>query len=317
VTAASALPLRDPAPPAALRAAVAPDRAVLALSGPDRAGFLQGLVSNDVTEAGPHRAVYATLLTPQGRFLHEMTVVDDGERLLLEVEAARRADLLRRLGLYKLRSKIELADADGELVVVLVTGPGAAAALGLGEAAGSAGPVAGGTGYVDPRLAALGARILLPRSLLGTAVANVPLADDSGYEALRLAWGVPDGGRDLEPEKALLLENNIDLLAGISWTKGCYMGQELTARTRYRGLVKKRLLPAEIDGAVPEPGTLVEAAGREVGEVRSGGPGRVLALLRIAELEQAVADRTPLTAGGTVLRPYLTSWIGTLSRDTP
>src|SRR6185503_18496273 len=116
---------------------------------------------------------------------------------------------------------------------------------------------------------------------------EVPLAE---YEALRLELGVPDGSRDLPVEKAILLENGFDELHGIDWQKGCYMGQELTARTKYRGLVRKRLLPVEIEGPLPAPGTPVMAGDKEAGEMRSGADGLGLALLRLEHLEAGLGQ---------------------------
>ena len=137
--------------------------------------------------------------------------------------------------------------------------------------------------FVDPRLAALGVRCILPRADIRCALEGTGLAEAGfpAYDRLRLELGVPDGSRDLVPEKSILLESGFDELNGVDWQKGCYIGQELTARTKYRGLIKKRLMPVEIDGPAPAPGTIVTADGREVGEMRSSRDGLGLALLRL------------------------------------
>jgi len=124
------------------------------------------------------------------------------------------------------------------------------------------------------------------------------------YDALRLAQGVPDGSRDLPVEKALLLESGFDELNGIDWKKGCYMGQELTARTKYRGLVRKRLFPVRLDGPLPAPGTPVERDGQEVGEIRSGLGDRALAMLRLDGLQG-----DGLMAAGTRIVPEMPTWM--------
>ncbi len=286
-------------------------RAVLRLAGPDVRGFLQGIVSNDVARVSTDRALWSAFLTPQGKFLHEFFLIErpgaEGEVVFwLECEAERRADLLRRLKIYKLRAKVELSDAADELAVAALFGPGAARAIGLaGAEPGRACDFAGGVAFLDPRLGELGARALLPRDGAAAALqrAGFAVAGLADYDGLRIALGVPDGSRDLEVEKALLLESGFDELNGLDWDKGCYMGQELTARTRYRGLVKKRLLPVEIDGPVPAPGTPVRAGEREAGVLRSTADGRGLALLRLAQLGE---DAEPLFAGEarlTVVRP--------------
>ena len=293
------LPHQPPAP-----AAVAlENRAVLELSGPDRVAFLQGLVSNDVARTERGLAVHAALLTPQGKFLHDLFLVPLGERLLIDCEAARRDDLLRRLRMYRLRSKVELADAADRYAVHAVIGAGAAVP-GLGAEPGATAPLGNGVACVDPRLAALGLRLILPAG----EAPGFPAAPFDAWDRLRLALGVPDGSRDLVPEKSILLENGFDELNGVSWDKGCYMGQELTARTRYRGLVKKRLTPVAVEGPLPEPGTVVMAGDRDAGEVRSGFGAQALALLRTEEVAKAAEAGTPLTAGGAVLRPLKAAW---------
>src|SRR5690349_9974878 len=157
-------------------AAVLDDRGVLALDGADRIGFLQGLVSNDVAKVAADRAVHAAFLTPQGKYLHDFAVAALGERLLLDVEAARRDDLLRRLKLYRLRSRITLADATADFVVVALFGPGALGRLGLPAESGRATGFGGGVAFTDPRLAALGARAILPRQEAGAILADAGFA---------------------------------------------------------------------------------------------------------------------------------------------
>ncbi|MEK7245656.1 MAG: folate-binding protein [Pseudomonadota bacterium] len=294
----------------ALRYAVLDDRGVLALAGEDTRTFLQGLVSNDVTKVTPARAVYAALLTPQGKFLHDFFVAELAGAILLECEKARMADLKRRLGLYKLRTKVTLDDRSDAFAIAALFGEGALGALGLQEEAGAARAFAGGVVFTDPRLAAAGARAIMPRYGLRAAAteAGFAAADAGEYDRARIALGLPDGSRDLEIEKAILLENGFEELNGIDWTKGCYMGQELTARTKYRGLVRKRLIPVAIEGPAPAPGTLVMAGEEEAGEMRSARGGLGLALLRLDRIEAARAAGIPLVAGKARLTPQKPAW---------
>lgn len=296
---------------------ILPDsRGVLAVAGPDARGFLQGLVSNDVMRVGPDRAVYAALLTAQGRYLHDFFIVATGagsgepdDVLYLDCEAARRHDLMRRLSLYKLRAKVTIADAGERLAVALIHGGGALRRLALDAEPGRARPFGGGVVYVDPRLADLGARALLPRdsAAAGLAAAGLVPGTAAGYDRLRLSLGVPDGSRDLQVEKAILLENGFDELHGIDWAKGCYIGQELTARTKYRGLVRKRLMPVEIAGPAPEPGTPLLLDGQEAGEMRAAVDGVGLAMIRLEYLERIGADGA-LMAGDSRVRPRKPDW---------
>jgi folate-binding protein YgfZ len=276
------------------------DRGVLAVSGPDRRSFLQGLVSNDVEKVAADRAVYAALLTAQGKYLHDFIMVEHGEAIWLDAEAARLADLKRRLSLYRLRAKVAVEERP-ELAVAAIVGEGALATLGLPEETGATRPEADGAVMVDPRLAELGARAVLPRDKIRQALVRRGLAegDFAAYDQHRLALGVPDGSRDLVLEKSILLEAGFEELHGVDWQKGCYIGQELTARTKYRGLIKKRLLPVRIEGPAPEPGAVVMLDGHEAGEMRSSRDGIGLALLRL----DAIESGRPFLAGEAKLRP--------------
>jgi len=282
------------------------DRGVLAVSGPDRRAFLQGLVSNDVDKVGPDQARYAALLTAQGKYLHDFIMVEAGATILLDAEARRLADLKRRLSIYRLRAKVALEERP-DLAVAAVFGDGAVAALGLDSEPGTARAFAGGVALVDPRLAALGARCVLPRERARSMLVEAGLTETgaAAYDDLRLGLGVPDGSRDLVLEKSVLLEAGFDELNGVDWNKGCYIGQELTARTKYRGLIKRRLVPVAIDGPTPEPGTIVTAGGRDVGEMRSSSAGCGLALLRI----DALLGSGRLMAGDAAIIPSAPGWM--------
>jgi folate-binding protein YgfZ len=276
-------------------ATIAKRRGVLRIAGEDRVSFLQGLVTNDVARAAAGQAVYAALLTAQGRFLHDFFIVADEDALLLDCEAERRADLLRRLGMYKLRAKVTIEDKTDSLAVILLWGDGAKSAT------SSAGAIAI---YSDPRLLTLGARAIVAAIDAEAWIAGrgFAKADEDGYDRHRIALGVPDGSRDLPVERALLLENGIDELHGIDWQKGCYVGQEVTARMRYRGLVRKQLLPVAIEGPTPESGAPITIDGAEAGEMRSAVNGLGLALLRQEALDKAGPGRELLCAKAT-LRP--------------
>jgi folate-binding protein YgfZ len=276
---------------------LARDRALISVSGADRIAFLQGLVSNDVAKVSAGRALYAAFLTAQGKYLHDIFIAAIGERLLIECEAPRRPDLVRRLSLYKLRSQVALSEENG-LSVGLYFGEGALGALGLPETSGQARVEQSGVVFVDPRLAALGARAYLSGAGLPTETATT-----ADYDRLRISLGVPDGSRDLPVEKAILLENGFDELNAIDWDKGCYMGQELTARTRYRGLVRKRLMPVTIEGPAPAFGAPLLLGEKQAGEMRSANGELGLALIRLEALGQGV-----LTSGTARLTPVKPGW---------
>jgi folate-binding protein YgfZ len=266
-----------------MKIALLPDRAVLEISGEDRVAFLQGLISNDVTKARADQALWAALLTPQGKWLADFFVIATPDLLLLDVEAAQLAMLIQRLSRFRLRAKVALRDASADWRMHAAWGEGAPPE---------------GLAARDPRLPEAGWRVL--------ATATLPTnASAKDYAAHRIALGLPDGSKDMEAEKSVLLEGGFDELNGISWTKGCYMGQELTARTRYRGLLKRRLVPVAIEGPAPERGTpILTPEGAEAGEMRSSHGTQGLALLRLEWL-----DKGALTAGGARLTPQPPPWM--------
>lgn len=291
------------------------DRGVVRVSGPEARSFLQGLITNDVDKAVFGRAVYAALLTPQGKYLHEFFLIalpeeGGGESLYLDCERKRAADLIARLTAYKLRSKVEIEDATHRFRVIALLGDGPHDSEALHGFEGRGGPFAGGVCYVDPRYAGIGARSLVPASGLNDLIdAGFTEQEPEHYERLRLYYGLPDGSRDLPVEKGLILEANFDHLNAIDWKKGCYVGQELTARTRYRGLVRKRMLPVEIRGELPPFGAAIVDEAKTIGEMRSSFDGYGIAYLRLDDLDRAVAAERPLTAGNASLKVLHPGWL--------
>lgn len=190
------------------------DRAVIAVSGPDAREFLQNLITNDVEKLTPGGAIYAALLTPQGKILFDFLIAQSGGALLIDCPRAAREGLVRRLSMYKLRAKVQIAPRDD-----------------LGVFA-SPGPLPGG--FADPRLEALGYRAIVQ----AMPVDNGP----EGYHALRLGLGVPEGA-DFGSDRMFALDGGLNELHAIAFNKGCYVGQEVTARMKHRGKDAKRLLP--------------------------------------------------------------------------
>jgi folate-binding protein YgfZ len=280
-----------------------PTRSVIAVDGEDRAAYMQGLISNDTARIDDGHAVYAALLTPQGKFAFDLMLVGQGERYLVDAEAERRTDLLKRLKMFKLRSKVSLDDLDADFAVISFFGGDALARLNLAPKPGSARALDNGVVFTDPRLADLGARAFLPRATALQIAADLGFAEAAAgtFGRHRYALGVPENSVDLMPDKAIPLECGFDELNGIDWQKGCYMGQELTARTKYRGLVRKRLLPVQFHGAPLPVGTPLLIDDKEVGEVRAIQGDLGFALLRLEHLDAILAkgidtDGTHVTA---------------------
>jgi folate-binding protein YgfZ len=263
--------------------AVLSDRALISVEGPDWRRFLQGLLSNDIEALSPGEMRFAALLTPQGKFLFEMFVIPHGEGCLLEVQTERRDALIERLSMYRLRAQVKLSPRGGTV--------------------GAVWPWSGdeaGMGWLrDPRLEALGWRGIDAES---PADAMHVSADD--YDVHRLALGVPDLGRDLVPDKTYPIEADFDLLNGIDFRKGCFIGQETTSRMKRRGAIKTRMAPVAFEGAPPAFGTEILAGDLRAGEVLAGRDGRAMALLRLDRIEGAA-----LTAAGKAVQAELPPWM--------
>jgi folate-binding protein YgfZ len=256
-------------------------RGVIEVSGEDRVAFLQGIVSNDVTGVAPGRAVWAALLSAQGKWLADFFIFDAGESLWIDAERAQLPMLLPKLSRFRLRARVIVTERPEVSVNAAWDGTPAVPD--------------GAVAAPDPRLAEAGWRILSAAESPGNAT-------EQEWDRHRLALGLPDGSRDMVTDKTLLLEAGFDELHGVSWSKGCYMGQELTARTRYRGLIKRRLVPVIIDGPTPPPGAPVSRDGADVGTMRSGAGGAGLATLQLD------AFGGPLVCGDARLSVRIPAW---------
>ena len=259
----------------------ATDRAVLRVSGPDAREFLQGLVTNDVRKLadGP---IYAALLSPQGKYLFDFFLVADGEDILLDVKADRAAALAQRLGLYKLRAKVTIAPT--ELAVVVGTGPAPEGAL------------------ADPRHPDLGWRAW-PADPAALLAGIAPLAP-ADLDALRVDLVVPESGIELRPDNSYILEMGFERLNGVDFRKGCYVGQEVTARMKHKTELRKGLARVRLAGAAPPPPTEILRDGRPVGTLFTSAGDRGLAYLRF---DRADGE---LTAGGATVRAETPGEIG-------
>jgi folate-binding protein YgfZ len=255
-------------------------RASVGVTGADARTFLQGLISQDIDKVRADRAAYGAFLTPQGKYLHDFCIAEIDGTLLLDCEAARADDLVARLRRYRLRADVAL-EVRTDLSVAAIFGGDAPAGVD-GDEPGSACAFGRGILFVDPRHAGLGCRAILPATDAPGALAGAGFApgDFAEYDTLRISLTVPDGTRDLEIDKTVLLEANFEALHGVDWQKGCYLGQELTARTKYRGLVKRRLVTVAIDGPAPAAGTRIAHNGRDVGVLHSRSGTRAIATLR-------------------------------------
>jgi tRNA-modifying protein YgfZ len=260
------------------------DRGVLRVTGADSTAFLQGLLTNDVEDLAIGAARYAALLTPQGKLLFDFFVQRQGGEppsFLLDCPADQAAALAKRLGFYRLRAKVAIEDLSAELGVAAFWGrpPDAAFAS---------------AAFADPRDGRLGFRAIAPRAE-AAALGEAALAD---YEAHRIALGVPKGGADFAYGDTFPHDVNMDLLHGLDFEKGCYVGQEVVSRMRHRANLRKRIVRVSLAGAAPAPGTPVLDGELIVGTLGSSAGAVALAQMRVDRVEEARAAGRTLSAGG-------------------
>lgn len=287
------------------------DRGILAISGEEARPFLQGLISNDIEKVSHDRAIYAALLTPQGKCLFDFFIAQKGDRLLIDVEADRLPALTQRLTMYKLRAKADIADVSGDFGVVALLGALGLGDVALGDERGAARALDEGVVFVDPRLSALGARAILPKASAVSTVEALGLQSGSveDYDRARFAAGVPEGSSELGVDKSPLLELGFEELGGVDFDKGCFVGQELTARMKYRGLVRKRLMPVTFEGGTPAAGSPVKAGSRDIGDLRSANGDGGFAVLRLDKLEQSTANGETLSADDVAVTAIKPDWV--------
>ncbi len=253
------------------------DRALLRVGGPDAAPFLQGLMSCDVRKVTEHHATLGALLSPQGKFLFDFFLLRRGEEFLLDTEASRLEALQKKLSMYRLRAAVEIAPLPECCVM---------AAL---EALPESGEVV--RCIPDPRHAQMGWRLYGPAGALPEVTGN-----REEYERRRITLGLPDGSRDAEIERTLLLENGYDQLGGVDFAKGCYVGQEVTARSKHRGQLRKYLYIVTGQKDLPPPGTELMAHEQKIGVLRSTQGDMGLALVQVEHYAVAQATHTPIFA---------------------
>jgi tRNA-modifying protein YgfZ len=283
-----------------MKAALLQDRGVVKVTGDGARNFLHGLVTADMLKLTPGAARFCALLTPQGKIIADFIVVEAaaaaGGGFFLDTPRALVATLVEKLNLYRLRAKVMIEDLS-ETLGVLAAWDGS-------------GTTKYGLCYADPRLPALGLRVMIPPHLATAAAAELgaTLAAASDYDAHRIALGVPQGGADFKYGDAFPHETDMDQLGGVDFAKGCYVGQEVVSRIEHRGTARTRAVPVCYDGATPEAGAAITAGERPVGTMGSAANGYGVALLRLDRVAEAMSHGAPLTAGGVPIRPVKPDW---------
>ena len=251
------------------------NRAVVRVTGEDRFKFLQGLVSNDVTKLTANEGLYTCMLTPQGKYFSDFFLCLDDESILLDMPTLRQEEIIKKLNMYKLRSDVSFTLCPEHKVVAFLSDV-----------------TISGIVFLDPRSSSLGMRGFIHE----TQLTNMQ-HDQNAYDLARIDNFIPEGEKDLIPEQSFLLEYGLDDLNAIDYKKGCYVGQELVARTHYRGTIRKQIAQVESNNNLPPLGTIVYSGEQKLGIVCSSVANRGLALIRLEEL-QNLDKAAKITANG-------------------
>jgi tRNA-modifying protein YgfZ len=274
-----------------------PDRGVVQVTGADAAKLLQGLITNDIAnlETQPDDIAFAAacahtgLLSPQGKILFDFFCVRTLDGFVLDAARDKAADLAKRLTMYKLRASAEIAVVSEDYLVLALWGPQAC----------SSGPTKGTVAFRDPRHVEMGTRILA-EARFATDIASATNGFNVGsevYHAHRIALGVPEGGKDYDFGDAYPHEANFDLLHGASFTKGCYVGQEVVARMQNKTVVRKRIVKVSSAAALTS-GAEILFSEAPIGKIGSTDGRHGLAMLRLDRAIEALDKGTALTANG-------------------
>jgi hypothetical protein len=277
-----------------MKAAFLPDRGMVKISGEEARNFLNGLVTTDVTLLRPGLGRFGALLTPQGKIIVDFLITEapsgHGGGFLIDCPRALAQALADKLGFYKLRARVAVENLSDSLGVL---------AAWDGEFA-----MKPDLAFADPRSTALGWRILVPEELTQKVadLIGAELVDSGGYDAHRIASGVPRGGLDFIYGDAFPHETNMDRLNGVDFDKGCYVGQEVVSRMQHRGTARTRTVRIILEDFAPEPGTAILAGDKPVGTIGSTAGHTGLALIRIDRAADALQAGVSLTAGRLAIR---------------
>lgn len=272
-------------------------RAIIELTGEDRSHFLQGIITQDITHLREGRGLFSALLSPQGKILHDFFLLMQGETILLDCAAAQKDALMKRLTMYKLRAKVTLRDATGDWNIAYRTRATHAA---IGHVTDKKNHWV----MTDPRAAELGERLYLKPD--ATDIKNTVSVED--YHRHRMRLGIPDGTHDIAEDVAL--DAGYDALGAVSFTKGCFVGQEVTARMHYKNIARRGFYVVETNAAtLPPSGTPIKADGVAIGTLRGSSGGLGLAMLKFEETEAALLNGALLLVDNTGVQVHAPAWL--------
>ena len=269
------------------------DTAFFLISGKERNSFLQGLLTNDINKCTENMAIYSVFLSPQGKFLSDFFIVNLGNAYLFETRRPFVKDLLDKFNFYKLRADIKIIEKNEYVSLAIHESTNIFSELKL---PGYLEKNNEGLIFVDPRTVNLGLKAYIRKEIVDKFCLRYSLQEDSSnnYDKKRIENIIPDSLQDLEINKSVLLENNFDSINAINWDKGCYVGQEITARMKYRSLIKKSLIKISIIEGIVKPKDDVLIDNKKVGKISSINNKIGLAMLRIDEAKNASSNNMVL-----------------------
>jgi folate-binding protein YgfZ len=287
------------------------NRGVVAVEGPDARSFLQAMISNDANNISPSNSIYAAMLTPQGKYLHDFVISQVEDRFLLETEQDRMLDLVNRLNLFRLGAEVTITAIEGDSLIAAFWGKTSPLRIANDHQPGYTTTISNCCVVLDPRLAALGYRVMgtklnIEKFINHLSPDPVTKAD---FDSHRLEIGVPDGSRDIRVNKSFLLESNFEELNGVAFDKGCYVGQENTARQKHKGTIRRRLIKVNISGPPPVNNERISWKNGEIGEMRSVRDDAGMAIIRLDRWAEAKAQNAEFRAGSAIVVPVLPEWI--------
>ena len=261
-----------------------PDRAFVKIAGADAEHFLQNLITTDLGALAQNELRPGALLTPQGKILFDFLISRDGDGFLIDIPADQMDAFIRRMTMYKLRSPVTIE-------ALPVTG----ATVSWGESA---------DGAADHRFALAGTKLRRRAGRAGDP------ADREGYDALRILHGVPESGADYALQDAFPHDVLFDKSGGVSFRKGCYVGQEVVSRMQHRSTARRRVVILSADASLPATGTEITIGGKPIGAIGTVAGERALAIVRIDKAGEAMAAGEPILAGDVPVTVTLPSWSG-------
>ena len=277
------------------------DRSFFEIKGEDKDTFLQGLITNDINKCTDKKSIYSAFLSPQGKFLADFFILKYENSYLFETPKLFLEELLKKLNNYKLRSKIDIVEKQSLISLSILGGD---EIFGKLDSLGSTIKIDDGYAFIDPRNKELGIKVIINKDTINFFAKKYDLIEEdiNKYEEIRIKNAIPDSIFDLKYNNSLILENNFDKINAISWDKGCYVGQEITARIKYRSLLKKNLLKVKILNGFVSSGDDIYFEEKLIGTITSNNKNIALAMIRLSDSDNAIKKKAILESKNAKLK---------------